>query len=114
DIKPPHYSIEVAAPDLFLGDQKNRQVVIIFDGLPLSSKSRTKFILDQVQQHKSAKFIFIDRTEANFFMQSEFASAVSASAYRLCEVSFSQMAYFVQRNFEMNGSESEVVAKRLR
>ena len=114
DIKPPHYSIEVAAPDIFLGDQKNRQVVIIFDGLPLSSRSRTKFILDQVQQHKSAKFIFIDRTEANFFMQSEFASAVSASAYRLCEVSFSQMAYFVQRNFEMNGSESEVVAKRLR
>lgn len=114
DIKPPHYSIEVAAPDVFVGDQENRQVVIIFDGLPLSSKTRTKFILDQVQQHKRAKFIFIDRTEANFFMQSEFASAVSATAYRLCEVSFLQMAYFVQRNFEMNGSESEVVAKRLR
>lgn len=114
DIKPPHYSIEVAAPDVFVGDQENRQVVIIFDGLPLSSKTRTKFILDQVQQHKNAKFIFTDRTEANFFLQSEFASAVSASAYRLCEVSFSQMAYFVQRNFEMNGSESEVVAKRLR
>ena len=84
DIKPPHYSIEVAAPDVFLGDQSDRQVVIIFDGLPLSSKSRTKFILDQVQLHKEAKFIFIDRTEANFFMQSEFASAVSATAYRLC------------------------------
>ena len=114
DIKPPHYSIEVAAPHVFVGDQENRQVIIIFDGLPLSSKTRTKFILDQVHQHKNAKFIFIDRTEANFFMQSEFASAVSASAYRLCEVSFSQMAYFVQRNFEMNGTESEVVAKRLR
>ena len=114
DIKPPHYSIEVAAPDVFVGDQDNRQVVIIFDGLPLSSKSRTKFILDQVQQHKHAKFIFIDRTEANFFLQSEFSSAVSATAYRLCEVSFSQMAYFVQRNFEMNCSESEVIAKRLR
>ena len=114
DIKPPHYSIEVAAPDVFVGEQDNRQVVIIFDGLPLSSKTRTKFILDQVQQHCDAKFIFIDRTEANFFMQSEFASAVSATAYRLCEVSFSQMAYFVQRNFEMNGSESEVIAKRLR
>lgn len=114
DIKPPHYSIEVAAPDIFVGDQDDRQVVIIFDGLPLSSKTRTKFILDQVQQHKDAKFIFIDRTEANFFMQSEFATAVSATAYRLCEVSFSQMTYFVQRNFEMNGSESEVIAKRLR
>lgn len=114
DIKPPHYSIEVAAPDIFVGDQNDRQVVIIFDGLPLSSKSRTKFILDQVKQHQNSKFIFIDRTEANFFMQSEFATAVNAVAYRLCEVSFSQMAYFVQRNFEMNGPESEVIAKRLR
>ena len=114
DIKPPHYSIEFAAPDIFLGDQKDRQVVIIFDGLPISSRPRSKFILEQVQQHKEAKFIFIDRTEANFFMQSEFASAVSAKAYRLCEISFLQMAYFVQRNFDMNGSESEVIAKRLK
>ena len=114
DIKPPHYSIEFAAPDIFLGDQEDRQVVIIFDGLPISSKPRSKFILEQVQQHKGAKFIFIDRTEANFFMQSEFASAVSAKAYRLCEISFLQMAYFVQRNFDMNGSESEVIAKRLK
>lgn len=114
DIKPPHYSIEMAAPNVFAGDQENRQVVIIFDGLPISSKTRAKFILDQVNLHDRAKFIFIDRAEANFFMQSEFARAVSATAYRLCEVSFSQMAYFVQKNFEMNGSESEVIAKRLR
>lgn len=115
DIKPPHYSIEVAAPDVFVtpAEGVERQVVVIFDGLPLSSKTRTKFIIEQVNQHKGAKFIFIDRTEANFFMQSEFAIAVAATAYRLCEVSFSQMAYFVQRNFEMNGTESEVIAKRL-
>ncbi len=116
DIKPPHYSIEVAAPDIFSSPHTNaeRQVVIIFDGLPLSSKTKTKFIIDQVSHHKDAKFVFIDKTEANFFMQSEFAAAVSANAYKLCEVSFSQMTYFVQRNFEMNGSESEVIAKRLR
>ena len=116
DIKPPHYSIEVAAPDIFVAatEEGEKQIVIIFDGVPLSSKTKTKFIIDQVAQHKDAKFIFIDRTEANFFMQSEFAIAVSATAYRLCEVSFSQMAYFVQRNFDMDGSQSEVIAKRLR
>ncbi|WP_299842708.1 hypothetical protein [uncultured Jannaschia sp.] len=115
-VKPPHYSIELAAPDVFSYPDETieRQVVIIFDGLPLSSRTRAKFILEQVNQHKSAKFVFIDRTEANFFMQSEFASALSAAPYRLCEVSFSQIAYFVQRNFEMGTSESEVIAKRLR
>ena len=116
DVKPPQYTIELAAPSVFSnanGDNE-KQIVVIFDGIPVSKKTRAKYIIEQVNIHKGTKFIFVDRTEANFFMQTEFALAVSATAYRLCEVSFSQMAYFIQRNFEMNGSESEVVARRLR
>ena len=116
NVRPPHYSIELAAPKAFSDLKKadEHQVVIIFEGLPLSSKTRTKFILEQIGLHKNARFVYVDRTEANFFMQSEFASAVNAKAYRVSDVSFSQIAYFVQRNFDMLGSESEVIAYRLR
>ena len=113
-VKPPHYTIDVAAPFIRECGRKDRQVVIIFDSIPLSSRTRTKFILNQVNCYKNAKYIFIDRTEANFFMQTEFANAVAATAYRLCDISFLQLVYFVQRNFDVNGTESEAIAKRLR
>lgn len=115
-VRPPHYSIEVAAPDLFKApiDQDTHQIVIIFDGLPMDSKTRMHLILSEIANHPKAKFVYVDRMEANFFLHSEFSTTVGAKAYRLSDISFYQISHSLQRNFEMEGQESEVVAHRLR
>lgn len=115
-IRPPRYTMELAAPKIFEHSRESdeHQVVVVIDGLPISSKTRINYILKQIENHEDAKFIYVDRTEANSFLQSEFATAVNAKAYQISDISFAQIAYFIQRNFDLEGSESEAIAFRLR
>ena len=63
DVKPPQYTIELAAPSVFSnanGDNE-KQIVVIFDGIPVSKKTRAKYIIEQVNIHKGNQ-IYICRS----------------------------------------------------
>lgn len=114
-VKPPAYGIEYASSVEFSKVGKCPTIpVIIFDGVPLHSRSRMNFIVEEIKKHPEAKFIFVDRTYSNLFYEGEFEATLGAEAYEICEVSFSQMSHFVQKNFDMESAEAEVVALRLR
>lgn len=118
DVKPPKGSLELAAdlpgsgslPDL---NTRDVQYVVIFDGLPITSRSRMQFIVNQVSNHPETRFIFIDRTPSNVVLENEFIARLGCRAYDLCDISFQQMSYFVERNFEVAQSEANVIALRL-
>ncbi|MBI1494212.1 5'-methylthioadenosine/S-adenosylhomocysteine nucleosidase family protein [Halocynthiibacter styelae] len=115
DVKPPNSNIEVAAqtPTIPELDSEDYEVVIVFDGVPLNSKSRMKFIQEQVAKHTEARFVFVDRTPSNIVFEHEFVSQTSCSLFDLCDVSFAQMSHFIQKNFDMNSNEANVIAHRL-
>ena len=115
-VRPPKFGIEYAAPDEIaqISGDIDFQPVIVFDGLPLHSQSRMKFLIEQIEIHKNAKFLFVDRSSSNLFFEGEFEAALQAKPYEVCAISFSQMSHFVQKNFEMNSSEADVIALRLR
>lgn len=115
-VKPPNYGLEYAASDEIgaINGSMPVQPVIIFDGVPLSSQTRMNFLIEQINQHPKAKFIFVDRSASNLFFEGEFETSLAAKPFEVCDISFSQMSHFVQKNFEMNSSEADVIALRLR
>ncbi len=90
------------------------QLVLIIENIPFHSKSRLRFLIEQTRSFKKAQFIFIDRSDVNIKFESDFVSETSASVYDICEVSFVEISHFVQKNFKMTETESEVVALRLK
>lgn len=88
-------------------------VVFIVDGTPLHSTSRINLLISQHEMHPKAKYIFLTRDEADINEEAQFAARIGAEIYLLCDVSFHQIADFLQKNFSMPVPESEVVALRL-
>jgi len=72
-----------------------------------------KFIAAQVAIHPESRFIFVDRTPSNIVFENEFISQTGCEIFELCDISFAQMSYFVQKNFDMTSAEANVVARRL-
>jgi hypothetical protein len=87
--------------------------VFIIDDFNFGSRTRLNFLREQIKEWPDAKFVVVTRSHRNIVLETEFASNVASSAARVCDVSFLEIAYFVQKNFEMTGPASEVVAARL-
>jgi hypothetical protein len=90
------------------GDLKDIQIVFIIENIPLSSKTRFSFVVEQTTLFPDAKFIFLTRNDLNISSEYEFAAEVSAGLFKLSDISFVEIAHFIQKNFSMTGSESEV------
>lgn len=97
-------------PDFSTEDVCN---VIVIDGLPLNSRSKMKHLIQELEKVENTKFVFVDRTPSNIVFENEFAEQLNCDLFELCDVSFAQMAHFVQRNFDMSPTEADVVALRL-
>lgn len=97
-----------------LKDREGAKLVFIVENIPFSSKHRLAAILSEVEQYPDAKFVFLARGDADLIVESEFAVKTGAISFALCSISFFEISHFVQKNFEMTGSEAEVVALRLR
>lgn len=113
-LKPPHSGFVAQSPPNFADVNADGLVVFIVDSIPVQSRTRLQFIVEQTKTRPDAKFIFLTRTELNLINESEFASKVGADLYALCDISFVEIAHFIQKNFSMTGSEAEVIALRLR
>jgi nucleoside phosphorylase len=88
--------------------------IIVIDNFQIESKSKTDYIKDQISQFPDARFILISRPSHNITLESEFHSSIAASIARICDISFTEIAHFLQKNFELSGPAAEVVATRLR
>src|SRR5689334_7861321 len=47
-------------------------------------------------------------------MESEFVTQLAADVFEICDISFLEISYFIQKNFSMTGTEAQVIALRLR
>ena len=90
------------------------KIVFIIENIPFSSGHRLDAIIKQIEKHPEAKFVCLGRGETDLISETEFVTKSGASSQDLCSISFTEISYFVQKNFEMTGSEAEVVALRLR
>ncbi len=90
------------------------KLVFIVDNIPFGSGHRLDAVIKQVSGYSDAKFVFLARGDANLVVETEFATKTGAVPYELCSIAFSEISHFVQKNFEMSGSEAEVIALRLR
>lgn len=116
DIKSVRQNLKAASPiDLNKLDAiPNSQIVFIIDNVPLDVKHRLNLIVDEVESYKDAKFIFISRGDPNLVFQSDFVTRTGTTTHDACGISFLEISHFIQKNFSMSGSESEVIALRLR
>lgn len=89
------------------------QVIYIIDEFPPDSPTRMRFLEAQIKACPTAKFVIISRIETNIITAGDFSSAVGANFYNLTSVSFGEIAYFVQKNFDIGSIEAEVIALRL-
>jgi len=115
-IKPPKSTFEFMSqqPLAALASEKGAQLVFIVENIPLGLKSRLKFLIEQIQSFSDAKFVFISRDDVNLVRESEFLDKFSMDVFRVCKISFVEIAHFIEKNFSMTGSAAEVVALRLR
>ncbi|WLB25247.1 hypothetical protein QIH85_25645 [Bradyrhizobium japonicum] len=115
-VRPPRIGLKEAAYHDFseLEEFPGTQLVFIIDGAPLSSKSKIDFLARQIKKRSGCRFIMITRDETHIISGSEFAASVKAETYQLTSISFLEITHFVEKNFGMTASESEVIALRLR
>jgi nucleoside phosphorylase len=87
------------------------QNVFIIDDFNFGSTSRLVFLKEQIDAWPEANFIVVTRSRANVLLETEFTRNIASCTAGLCDVSFMEISYFLQKNFEMPASASEVVAK---
>ena len=115
-IRPPEGGLSSASEFQFdvPEDVEGTQIVYVINEIPLESRTRIRFLENEIKTRPNAKFVIITRNETNLVAESEFSGAVGASFYQLTGVSFFEIAHFVQKNFEITATEAEVIALRLR
>jgi nucleoside phosphorylase len=89
------------------------QPVFVIDNFDFTRESRLRFLKEEIDASPSAKFIVVTRCLRNAMLESEFTKNISSCTSTLSDVSFVELSYFLQKNFEMNATASEVVAMRL-
>lgn len=114
-VKPPRIGLAEAAYWDFTDaeHQPGAQLVFIIDAAPMSSKTRIEFLIKEIKARPDCRFIIITRDEAQIISESELAAQTKAEHYQLTNVSFHEIAHFVEKNFGMTAAEAEVIALRL-
>jgi len=90
------------------------EYVFIIDEPPFHSKTRSHFINSEIKLWNDSRVIFLTRKDRNFVEGSEFTRLLSADPFSLCDVSFAEMAAFIESSFALPGHEADVVALKLR
>lgn len=115
-LAPPDRGIRAAGDKNVLAFEQSAetQLVFVIDDFNFDSRTRVKFLLQELEALPEARFIIVTRNVSSVLVESEFAAKVAASVVSICDFSFLEIALFLQKNFEMRAPEFEVVAIRLR
>lgn len=97
-----------------LKDSSLVRFVIIVDNFSFASKSRADFLYEQMEQFPDANFVIITKEGTNLITESDFSSRVGGTINRVCDVSFSEMTFFLQKKHALSRSQAEVIASRLK
>ena len=88
-------------------------VVFIIENVPFHSPQRLRYLQKEVLSKGDCHFLFLTSTNRTVVDEQDFLLSLSLTSYNLCDVSFGEIATFLQRTFPISGSQAEVVAKRL-
>jgi nucleoside phosphorylase len=116
-IAPPRNGLSRVASNLSISKNHLAEVlqyVFIVENIPVTSRTKLNFLLEEMRQWPGAKFVFMFRGDSNILLESDFRASVSADMFVVCDIPFIEIAHFIQKNFSMTDSEAEVVALRLR
>lgn len=113
-VAPPKRTLEVSAYNQFFNlDRSNHKYVFIVDSIVLNSKTRTKFLLDQIESHSDDNLIFVVREGKEIKARNDFISASGSGNWDLARIPFLEIAAFIKTNFHMAAPEAEVAALKL-
>lgn len=87
--------------------------VFIIDNPPLSSKTRSSYLLSECHNYPGSKFIFVVRGELGTAAATTLSDSLSVEPYSLCPISFEGIAHFVQKYCQLPSQESDIIALRL-
>jgi nucleoside phosphorylase len=75
------------------------QVVFIIEDVPIRSETKAAFLIKEMDNYPEAKFVFITRNDVNIVADSEFVIKAGAGIFKICDISFLEIAHFVQKKF---------------
>lgn len=87
--------------------------VIIVDDCPLSSKTRMSFVLDELDRFPNSRYLLIARGNGHLLLSTERGLQFKSELFDICDISFREMTHFIERNFQLDSLEAEVIALRL-
>lgn len=89
------------------------QVVFIVHNFDFRSRSRSAFLMRQIEKYSAAKFVFVTRGEGKLVFSLDTVQKVGAKPFRVRGVPFLAIANFIRANFNFEPLESEVIAYRI-
>lgn len=95
-------------------DLSSVQIVYVIHNIPFGSKTRLAYLKAQMENEVDAKFVFISNDDLSVIQNADISSISGMSYFKLVPTSFLEITHFVQKNYEMTGSEAEVIALRLK
>jgi hypothetical protein len=90
------------------------EYVFIIDNPQVASDTRRKFLLEEMKRWDGHRFIFVTREDQSFIREADFERLAPAASFDVCDVSFSEMAAFIESAFELPPAQAEVIALQLR
>jgi len=94
--------------------QHGGEYIWIIDSPILTSKTRLAFLVSQIKDLENGRVIIVTRDDKSFIQELDLKRSLSAEGFDVCDVSFAEMANFLEYSFEMPVAEAEVVALKLR
>lgn len=108
----PFSKSEVALiPDISLQGGK---YVYIIDEPHLKSRTRLSHLIRVIKGDKDSSYILLSREDKSLVEESGILREVTAQSFDLCNVSFAEIASFIEQSLDMSGAEAEVIALKLR
>jgi nucleoside phosphorylase len=95
-------------------DQQGGEYVFIVDEPPISSKTKVAHLVAELKKYDGSRVVFITRKDQAFVEAAEFSRQVAADSFSVCDVSFSEIAAFIETSFEMPSHQADVVAYKLK
>lgn len=114
-IKPPSGSIDNVVDARFRDALAKPEIkpIFILDGFPSKSRSRIAALKEEIGKHPDAHFVILEDHGASVAGETDLVIMTGAVRHEICNISFIEIATFIQQNFKIPEQESAVIAYRL-
>lgn len=88
--------------------------VYIVDEPPTTSNSKLAYLIKCIQEDDESRYVILSKADKSVVDGTDLRRGIAAESYDLCNISFAEMAAYLENCLEMPGVEAEVVALKLR